>query len=355
VGKTARHGRRRSDRDEAVEGVTMRVLAVALAALLAGFAPLPKSIDATLRADTAKGFSGAVLIAHGNRVVFDRAYGTIKGVPVRTNSRFWIASSGKQFVSASILKCVERGWMSLDDPISRFFPNAPADKRTITVRQLLAHLSGLDQTYAAEGIADRDAAVTAMLSKPMADKPGVKFHYSNDNYELAAAIVEIASGEDYRTFVQKTFWQPLGMHDTGFNSMSGAKAVLPAHDDTPDRLKTQMRGEAGIYSTTHDLYRWWRSLHDGRVLTKASAAILFAPETPIGEGQAAFGWFLGKAAGGTAAVFTRGNEDFGPNSLIYSYPSRNTTIIVLTHAGDANDDASWSRFVLKQLEAVLSL
>jgi len=333
----------------------MRVLVAALAMLLAGFAPVPDTVGPTLREDALKGFSGAVLIAQGDHIILNHAYGTIKGVKVQTNSRFWIASSGKQFVAAAVLKCVERGWVSLDDPLSRFFPRAPADKRDVTVRQLLAHLSGLDQTYAAEGVADRGVAVAAMLSKPMADKPGVKFHYSNDNYELAAAIVEVASGDDYRTFVTKTFWRPLGMRDTGFNSMPGAKAVLPAHDDTPDRLTTQMRGEAGVYSTTGDLYRWWRALHDGRALTKASAAMLFAPVTPIGEGQAAFGWFLGKATGGTAAVFTRGNEDFGPNSLIYGYPSRYMTIIVLTHAGDANDDASWSRFVLKQLEAAFRL
>lgn len=312
-------------------------------------------LDDALRTDVARGFSGAVLIAKGDRVVFDRAYGSLRGVATRPNSKFWIASGGKQFASAAILLCADRGWLTLDDPLGRFVPGAPTDKRAITVRQLLAHLSGLDQTYAAEDTSNRDAAIDAILAKPVVDTPGKAFHYSNDNYELAAAIVEIASGVDYRNFVTKAFFRPLHMRRTGFSFTSGARGVLPAHDPTPERLTKPMWGEAGVYSTTHDLLAWVQALRRYRVLSRASTDSLFAPVAPIHEGKTALGWFLGRTARGTPTIFTRGNEDFGPNALIYIYPDRDITAIVLTHAGDADDDHSWSRFVLAQIETALAL
>lgn len=337
----------------------MRFLTAALAALLfsapaASVAPL-REVDALLRSDVSAGFSGAVLVVRDGTVLIDKGFGVEQGVPVRPTSRFWIASVGKQFVSAAILKCQERGWLTLDDSLGRFVPSAPADKREITIRQMLAHVSGLDQTYASESATTREDAVGQMLARPLIDRPGNKFHYSNDNYQLAAAIIEVASGESYREFVAQQLWRPLGMGDTGFNFTDGAKMVLPAASAIPERLLKAAWGEAGVYSTTHDLGVWYRALRAGRILSPESVTMLFAPETPIQEGEAALGWFRGKTGKGTVTIFTRGNEDFGPNSLIYAYPDKKTLIVVLTHAGSADPGHSWSRFVLTQLEDVLDL
>jgi CubicO group peptidase (beta-lactamase class C family) len=227
------------------------------------------------------------------------------------------------------------------------------DKRAITVRQLLAHLSGLDQTYASEGLADRGEAVRHMLGMPLIDKPGHKFHYSNDNYELTAAIIEVVSGEDYRNFVQEELWRPVGMRETGFSNMPAAKEVVPTKNTLPPRVLNIARGEAGVYSTTRDLFVWYRALRAGRVLTRADTDALFTPVAPIGEGKAALGWFIGKTAAGIGDIFTRGNEDFGANSLLYAYPHRDVVVVVLTHAGTADGEISWSRAVLKKIEAIL--
>jgi len=214
---------------------------------------LSAAIDRALQEEVGKGFSGAVLVARGSSKILDKAYGSVRGVPVRTNTRFWIASGGKQFTSAAILKCQEKGWLRLDDPITRFFPNAPADKRTITVRQLLSHLSGLGQSYASEGVSDRQTAVKRMLDEPLIDTPGKKFQYSNSNYQLAVAIVEVASGRSYRDFVVDQLWRPAGLQGTGFSGDAGASSVAPAREETPARLAKPSWGGEGVYSTTHDL------------------------------------------------------------------------------------------------------
>ena len=75
----------------------------------------------------------------------------------------------------------------------------------------------------------------------------------------------------------------------------------------------------------------------------------------IGEGQAALGCFVTTTGRGTRRIWTRGNDDFGPNSLIYVYPDRDLVIVILTHAGQKTEDISWSRALVGDLEAALGL
>ena len=325
----------------------MRALAFLVLCACGAHTSAAARLDAALRADAAHGFTGAVLVARGDALVLDAAY----GATVATTSRFWIASAGKQFTAAAILACAERGWLSVDDPLSRWFSDAPADKRAITIRQLLSHTAGLDQTYASEGAADRDAAVARMLAAPVVDAPGAAFHYSNDDDQLAAAIVELASHAAYQDFV-RTLFARAGLTDTGFAGDPGAARVVAGRRPRPARLDTPGWGAQGVYSTTHDLFRWYRALRAGRVLAPAGVAAMFTPVAPIHEGEAALGWFAGPTAAGPA-IFVRGNEDWGPNALLYAYPARDEIIVVLTHAGDADADHSWSRLVLSQLEPLL--
>jgi CubicO group peptidase (beta-lactamase class C family) len=314
-----------------------------------------EAIDRAVSAEVPRGFSGAVLVANGGHILLEKGYGSIGGVSMRPDTPFWIASSGKQFTSAAILRCAEKGGLSLTDPLGRFFPEARGSVASITVRQLLSHTSGFDQSYVSEGAPDRATAVSRMLREPLADVPGKKFHYSNTNYQLAVAIVEVVSGRPYRQFVSSELWRRAGLTRTGFAGGPGAGRVAPAASPMPERLRKAGWGGEGVYSTAEDLFAWYRALRQGRVLSPSSVEVLFTPVAPIGEGQTALGWFIGRSPAGTAAIFTRGNEDFGPNSLLYAYPASETVVVVLTHAGDANDDLSWSRFVLRKIEAALGL
>jgi CubicO group peptidase (beta-lactamase class C family) len=316
-------------------------------------ARLRMRIDEAVKSEAARGFSGAILVARGGTILVDKGYGSIGAAAIRPGSKFWISSIGKQFTAAAVLACRDNGWLTLDDAISHFFPNAPADKGAITIRQLLSHLSGFGQSNASEGHATRAEAVAAMFAEPLADAPGNRFHYSNNNYQLAAAIVEVASNAGYQQFASRALLHPADMHDTGFSSNGGWRLPLPARNEMPARLARPDWGAEGWYSTTNDLFRWYRALLSDRVLPAGSVAELFAPVAPIEEGQTALGWFVGKTGGGVTRIFTRGNDDWGPNSLIYAYPASNTVIIVLSHAGMANADLSWSRLVHRKIENLL--
>lgn len=312
-------------------------------------------IDKAITLHVQDGFSGVVLVARAADVIVFRGYGSQQGKSVAADDRFWLASTGKQFVSAAIFKLVEQRKVDLDDRISRFFPSAPADKSGITVRQLLTHTSGLGQSYVSEGLSDRGIAVSRMLSEPLKGLPGTEFRYSNNNTQLAAAIVEVASGVPYPDFVSRFLWSPAGLTETGFAGPRTSPTVNPIRGVLPQRLRKAYWGEQGVFSTATDLFNWHRALRSNNILTKRSVEEMLAPAVRIGEGHATPGWFRGATQRGTDFVFVRGNEDFGANSLLYVYPARATTIIVLTHAGNADEQTSWSRRILQAVEQVLGL
>ena len=301
----------------------------------------------------AAGFSGVILVSEGDRILINRAVGSFQGRTVKTDSRFWISSTGKQFVSASLLLLQECGKLSLQDPISRWLPEAPSDKSAITIAQLMSHTSGIQQGYEGEESASNAEAVRRILAVPLETPRVHRFLYSNENYQLAAAIVERVSGLTLQEFERRKLFQPLGLKNTGI--ADGTAGVLPTLEPTPERLLKPQWGMEGHYSSAPDLLRWYKELRGGRVLNQASLGQLWAPTVPISEGHAALGWFVTTTSRGTKRIWTRGNDDFGANSLIYGYPDRDIVIVILTHSGDKPDGSSWSRAVVGELEEALAL
>jgi CubicO group peptidase (beta-lactamase class C family) len=291
-----------------------------------------------------QGFSGVVLVAQRNQVSLFDGFGELGGRVVRRDDRFWIASSAKQFVATAILLLAQNGRLSVDAPLSTFFPDAPTDKAPITVGQLLSHTSGLGQSYVSEQQSDRRSAVLAMFAEPMAGAPGNDFRYSNSNTQLAVAIVEVISGVSYQDFACDELFARVGLPNTGF---AGANAVISAaREPLPERLTHPYWGGQGVYSS-EVIY----IVGVARLVVEA----MFRSHARIGEGDAALGWFTSNSPQGKHVRFTRGNEDFGANSLIYAYNDAEAVIVVLTHAGDSTDDMSWSRRVHRDIEAALAL
>lgn len=307
-----------------------------------------RELDALLEMRWEQGFSGVVLVARHDDFVLFRGVG---GRAMQRDTRFWIASTAKQFAATAVLLLAQQGRLDIDAPLSTFFPGAPADKAPITLRQLLSHTSGFGQSYVSEQQSGRQSAVSAMLAEPLVDLPGVDFHYSNSNTQLAVAVVEAVAGASYQDFAREMFAR-VGLRDTGFAG-PGAN-VTPTRETLPERLTHPYWGGQGVYSSAGDLYRWYRALDAGEILNAASIEAMFRPYARIGEGDAGLGWFTSISPRGKQVRFTRGNEDFGANSLIYAYTDDEAVIIVLTHAGDA-PDMSWSRRVHGDIETALAL
>lgn len=317
--------------------------------------PLVARLDQALRREVAAGFSGAVLVALRGRVLLDAGYGRVHGQALRRDSRFWIASIGKQFTSAAVLRAQEQGRLRLEDPLSRFFPEAPPDKAGISLLQLLTHQSGLPQQYVADGLQERAEAVQRILAQPLVSAPGAGFVYSNDNYQLAAAVLELVTGGSYEDYVGTELLRPAGLTDTGFAGTRAARWVAPTRGPRPARLWQRQWGAigcGGMLSTTRDLQAWYGALRSNRVLQPASVSRLFEPLVTIQEGAAGLGWFT-STRGGQRCVFTRGNDDSGANGLIYAYPEKEALVVILSHAGEKDDGVSFSRSAHAALEPLL--
>jgi len=341
----------------------IRIAGVLAALLVASgtFAALASDADpgermrAAIDDAVAQGFSGSVIVAVGDRMLVAGTFGSMHGKALAPDGRFLIASAAKQFTSAALLRLQERGLLRIDDPVSRHLPGVPPDKATITIRQLLSHTSGLAQGYVSEAATSGREAAAKILAEPLAAQPGERFIYSNDNYALGIALVEAKAERRYADFVREELLEPQSLRDTGQLDGSGSASRLsPLPGPLPPRLAELRWGGHGYYTTARDFLAWYRALRSGAVLKPASVDALFAPQAKIGEGQSALGWFLGAAASGESTVFTRGNEDMGANSLLYAYPERDAVIIILTHAGDKDDDGSWSRFLHARIEAILT-
>ncbi len=309
-----------------------------------------------LNALTSHGFSGVALIQRSNARVFDEAFGSVNGRHVQKSDLFWIASVSKSFTAAAVMKCREQGLIKLEDHITQYWPDVPADKQSITIYQLATHTSGLAQSYVSESIANRDQAVRALLREKLDSLPGTKFGYSNANYELLAALVEMASGRKFEEYVRAELLRPAQLGHTGFWFDEQAKHVSPTAEPLPVRLKQRgwELGAGGMYSCADDLLRWSNALWAGKLLSPESTKLIFSDHVKIVEGQAGFGWFHGSSGNGPEFWFTRGNDSFGPNALIYLYPRLSTTVIITSHGGDdKNSDTGWSRVALQQVLDVL--
>ena len=307
-----------------VRAATFAVLfIVAVSARCAGQNP-----QQVLDAARERGFSGVVLIARDGEVVLHEAVS--KGHGIDTTTSYWIGSVTKTFTAAAILKLEEQHRLTLTDSISRFFSDVPADKAGITVRQLLTHTSGIGENYAADGIRDRTTAVRSILSKALTSAPGSTYQYTNDGYNLLAAIIEISSGKPYQQYMKEQLLEPSGlMHTTFWDDSTGTK---------PD---WGFRGASGIKSTAADLFRWQQALVAGKVLTPTSLEQMFSAQVQKPKGGAyGLGWQVAKTARGTRLLAHTGAESkLHHYAALYYLPDDR---VVVTMVSDADEDVAFA-------------
>ena len=166
----------------------------------------------------------AVLVAQNGKILFEKCYGLADRehhVPVIPQTTFRIGSIGKQFTASAILKLQEKGKLSVNDKLSKYIPDFPRGDE-VTLRHLLTHTSGIHSYTEKDGFMGRvtsaikpDDLINSFKNDPYDFDPGKKWHYDNSGYFLLGRIVEKVSGQSYGDFLQKNFFEPLGMTNTG--------------------------------------------------------------------------------------------------------------------------------------------
>ena len=250
--------------------------------------PLGEALDHAVQTSTGGGFWGAILVARKDQVLLAKAYGNAdyRNRPNTTATLFEIASASKPFTSAAILKLQEQGKVNVGDPLSKFFPDIPEDKRDIRLLQLMTHTSGIWRKAGVpyHSTIAREQYVPKVLDVPRKHKPGQRFEYNNAGYALLAAIVEVASGASFEDYCHEHLFTPAGMAHTGFiqDKRLADKPVahrlgVPGKSAHDWHWGWGYRGMGGIVTNVHDLYRWHVALRDGKVLNKQSLAAYYRP------------------------------------------------------------------------------
>ena len=260
---------------------------------------LGRRLDSSVTRAERAGFSGAVLVVSGGEVVLHRGAGVAVEEPRTPYARATIlpiGSNTKDFTKTAILQLAEAGRLTLDDTVGRFFPDAPADKRPITVRQLLEHTAGLPLGVGSDGEAPSAAAWRQRLfERPLESAPGSARRYSNAGYGLLAAIVERVSGVPYERYVADHIFGPARMRETGLvlpvfdrarlahayaaGSDRGTMLDLPRESDGPN---WNLRGNGGFVSTLEDMARFYRAILLDTALLRAREhrAMVVRPDEP---------------------------------------------------------------------------
>ena len=261
--------------------------------------PAAAAVDSILAGEVPRGFGGVIRVYRNGALILSNGYGIARRDP---EQRFTpatvvqIGSGTKDFTTVAILQLTERGRLSLDDSLGRFLPEAPPDKRGITIRQLLRHRAGFGIGFPPDSqLITRDEFVRRSLAQQLAFVPGEREQYSNIGYSLLALIIERVSGVSYDAFVDTNILQPLGLKSLGYHLPRFAPERVAVGQregvqirsllDFPhpaDGPSWTLRGNGGMLGTMQDITAFYRAVFGSdRLLKPATRDLFFDPRGAI--------------------------------------------------------------------------
>ena len=315
------------------------------------------------------------------------------GAGIDGDTHFNIASVSKQFTAVAVLQLVQDGKVSLDDPVSKFFPEFESDIwKEIQIKHLLSHSSGVpdERGYLTreEKINGDEALATEYLKKldHRNFAPGTAYEYINPTFVLLGQLVERVSGEEFTQYVQKHLFIPAGMDRTYYfdrNNERPDAAHGYEYADVEDMPEERTAGEqaqgpknwyeydfgeetffatrpdGGIYTTTHEFVKWEKALRNGTVLNKELLQQAMSPHTKVTGSPWSdyqnrentwygYGWFVEPALEGAPLRIYHTGDNGGFKIMAARYPEQDLLILVFANRAD------WDRYgLLMQMEQII--
>ena len=308
----------------------------------------------------------AVLVVKDGKPLVQRSYGVTdihSAHKIDAQTNFRLASVTKQFTAMSIMLLVHDGKLHYEDHLTDFFPDFPAYGKSITIRNLLNHTSGLiDYEYLMAKpyggtLPDtvpqiKDAGVLALLKQEKSTNfaPGRHWSYSNSGYAVLAMIIEKVSGKPFGEFLHDRIFAPLGMNQTIAYEMGKNEIPNRAYGHTKENAgwrqtdqspTSAVLGDGGIYSSLNDLAKWDRALEHPTLLSAvevqpALTAVQVPDKSALGPdtkpAEYGFGWFLDSHE--NHKRMWHYGETVGFRTGIERFPDDHLTIIVLCNRSD---------------------
>lgn len=320
----------------------------------AGRASAVEQADALLRSH---GYSGVVRVWRGDRLLLHRAYGLANieaGTAISLDTRFRIASISKLFTATAVARLAEQGRIDPDAVIHAYLPDYAGEAGpVVTVRQLLAHTSGLAnsdtvgsfEAAVADGMPMYQLPTTSTqivqryASGKLVHPPGTHFDYNNGDYFILGRIVEQVTGEPFALALKRLVLEPSGLHDTGMMDWRAVHPVVASGylclaPDEPCIHELPVYHEnwgaaGGLYSTSADLARFSDLLFGGRLLPPERLARLLTVE----RDEYAQGLWVApvKVRGRPDRVAHRPGQVMGANTTLLRYIDDGLTVLLLSN------------------------
>lgn len=310
-------------------------------------------------------FQGAVLVAQGDDIVYSAGTGFANrewAMPNGPDVRYRLASLTKGFSAALILKLVDEGKLSLSDTLQHHMPEFQGEKAdTITIEQLLRHTAGMQHTTGLPGwftgafrreISDEEF-IAEIAKLPLLSPPGERYSYSNLDYFLLGKIAERLTGQSYGEALNTRIFTPLGMEDTGVDTMTDLLAKRASgyvwaacggfRNQGYNNMKVFGAG-AALYSTTEDMFRWYRGLRSGAILSPKSMALMFEKNNAIG--WRVEDWSL--PDGQSLSTMNYDGQIDGFSSFLTHFTESDVTVILLGNIGAGSSIKAQMTVELKQ-------
>ena len=302
----------------------------------------------------------AVIVSRGGEVVYAASRGLAEvenARPITPDTVFRVGSIAKQFTAAMILQLIAQGELSLDDPLSRFFPDWPQPGARATVRQLLNHTSGIfdfskipgflgsEQTQRPNTTAELLAVIR---SRPAKAEPGAEWEYNNSGYVILGAILEQVTGHAWADEVRARIARPLGLASLS-DAVSADARPATAHfygNDGDKFVPAQgahlsVAGGAGnLAMSVRDFAKWSHALDTGKVLPAALYTEMTKP-AELADGSTrpyGMGFRLQRLLG--EPVFVHGGAARGVDTDAIYVPGKDLVIAVFANSDRLPVDAS---------------
>jgi CubicO group peptidase (beta-lactamase class C family) len=309
---------------------------------------------------TEKNFSGGLLMVKDGKKIFCKGYGWAdkeKRIAFTPGTLGSIGSITKAFTAAAIMKLAEQKKLSVDDPLKKFFPSAPADKANITIHQLLTHSSGFREFLKNDGgdyeKIDKEAFLHRAFVEPLSFKPGEKAVYTNVGFSILGIIIENISGLDYEQFLKAELFQPLNISSIGYHYPVAAKDTFAIGYQNGAKWGTHqqhfsdagggpywnLKANGGLEASLDDMFKWINGFTNYTILSKATIEKMFSPlvqeEGYNGESWFGYGCNISKSRRNTPMISNGGSNGIYFARII-RLPKEGIVFYMVTNESSAN-------------------
>jgi len=315
----------------------------------------------------------SVALVHNGNIILKKGYGSANleyGIPNTPNTVFHIASISKQFTVFALLLLEEEGKLSLEDDIRKWIPEVPDFGKTITLRHLANHTSGLRDQWSLLTMAGwrMDDVITkehvlklVSKQKELNFEPGEEFLYCNTGFTLLAEVVARVSGKTFSEYTQEMIFQPLQMNHTLFyddHEKIVKNRAYSYKSDGENYKKSVLSyanvGATGLFTTVEDLSLWTLNFKSPKV---GSSVLIekMNTEATLNNGEK-FGGALGQFVNQHKGLnqIQHGGADAGYRTYLGRFPEEDFAVIVFSNDGSFNSQAMALQVADIYLEEVIA-